>query len=68
VALACRVGQHKDIRYDGMADYVRKILAARTTDRGLFIHIDITNGLIDDSWPETDLDEIYDLLIPMAMT
>ncbi len=59
--LACRVGQHKDIRYDGMADYVRRILAARTTNRGLFIHVDVTNGLLAGSWPVTDLDEIYAL-------
>ncbi|MDD8026659.1 MAG: hypothetical protein PHI34_09090, partial [Acidobacteriota bacterium] len=58
-----RVGQHKDIRYDGMADYVRRILAARKTNRGLFIHVDITNGLLDDSWPTTDLDEIDGLIM-----
>jgi hypothetical protein len=60
--LACRVGLHRDIKFSGMADYVRKILRARKTNRGLFINVDITNGLIDESWPETDLDEIYGLL------
>jgi hypothetical protein len=45
-----------------MADYVDRILKERTTNRGLFIHVDITNGLLDDSWPETDLDEIYRLI------
>jgi hypothetical protein len=60
--LACRVGQHRDIKYAGMADYVAHILKERTTNRGLFIHVDITNGLLDDSWPETDLDEIYRLI------
>ena len=59
--LACRIGQHRDIKYAGMADYVGRILKERTTNRGLFIHVDITNGLLDDSWPETDLDDIYHL-------
>jgi hypothetical protein len=61
-ALACRVGQHRDLKYAGMADYVAHILKERITNRGLFIHIDITNGLIDDAWPETDIDEIYRLI------
>jgi len=26
------------------------------------ICVDITNGLVDDTWPETDLDEIYRLV------
>jgi hypothetical protein len=60
--LACRVGLHREIKFAGMADYVTKILRAKKTNRGLFINVDITNGLIDDSWPETDLDEIYRLL------
>jgi hypothetical protein len=62
VVLACRVGLHRDIKYDGMADYVARILRAKKTNRGLFIHADITNGLIDDSWPETDLEQIYEIL------
>lgn len=60
--LACRVGLHRDIKFKGMADYVGKLLEAKKTSRGLFINVDITNGLIDDSWPETDLEEIYRLL------
>jgi len=60
--LACRVGLHRDIRFAGMADFVRKVVAAAPTPRGLFIHVDITNGLTGDDWPETDLDEIYGLL------
>jgi hypothetical protein len=59
--LACRVGLHRDIRFAGMGDYVRKILGAARTPRGLFVHVDITNGLVDGSWPETDLEEIYAL-------
>jgi hypothetical protein len=62
LVLACRVGLHRDIRFNGMADYVGKILAAKKTNRGLFINVDITNGLIDESWPETDLDHIFRLL------
>jgi Uroporphyrinogen decarboxylase (URO-D) len=62
VVLACRVGLHREIKFAGMADYVRQILAARKTNRGLFIHVDVTNGILDDTWPETDLDEIYRLI------
>jgi len=60
--LACRVGLHRDIRFSGMADYVRRVLGAARTVRGLFVHVDITNGLVDESWPETDLEGIYALL------
>ncbi len=59
--LACRVGLHRDIRFAGMADYVRRVLAAARTFRGLFVHVDITNGLVGGDWPETDLDEIFAL-------
>lgn len=61
IVLACRVGLHRDLRFAGMADYVRRVMAASRTPRGLFINVDITNGLIDESWPETDLHEIYAL-------
>jgi len=57
--LACRVGLHRDIRFAGMADFVGRIMAAAPTPRGLFIHVDITNGLVDADWPETDLADIY---------
>ena len=60
--LACRIGLHRDIHFAGMADFVRKVVAAAPTPRGLFIHVDITNGLVDESWPETDLDEITAVL------
>jgi len=62
IVLACRVGLHRDIKFKGMADYVATILKSKKTNRGLFINVDITNGLIDKSWPETDLAEIYGLL------
>jgi hypothetical protein len=61
IVLACRVGLHRDLKFAGMGDFVRRVKAASRTYRGLFIHVDITNGLIDDTWPETDLAEIYDL-------
>lgn len=60
--LACRVGLHRDIAFAGMADFVRRIMAAAPTPRGLFIHVDITNGLVPPGWPETDLEEIYGIL------
>jgi hypothetical protein len=60
--LACRVGLNRDIRFTGMADFARRVIAAAPTPRGLFLHVDITNGLTGDNWPETDLEEIYALL------
>ena len=60
--LVARVGLHRDITFNGMADFVKRILQARTTNRGLFINVDITNGLVGDDWPETDLEEIYRLV------
>jgi len=60
--LACRVGLHRDIRFAGMADFVSRVLRAAPTPRGLFLHVDITNGLVPDDWPETDLDEITRLI------
>jgi len=63
VVLACRVGLNKDYKFTSMADYVRQIMSARKTNRGLFIHVDVTNGILDDSWPITDLDEIYSLIL-----
>ena len=61
VVLAPRVGFHRDIKFDGMTDYVKKIINASKTCRGLFVNVDVTNGLIDESWPEIYLDEIYKL-------
>lgn len=60
--LACRVGLNRDIRFAGLADFVARVLQAKKTTRGLFVHADVTNGLVDDTWPETDLDKIYGLL------
>ncbi len=62
IALACRVGLHRDLKFQGMTDYTRRVIAASKTYRGLFINVDITNGLIDETWPETDLEQIYRIL------
>jgi hypothetical protein len=61
--LSVRIGLHQEIVFPSMADFVRQILAARTTNRGLFINCDITNGIIPTDWPEVDLDEIYRLVL-----
>jgi hypothetical protein len=56
--LACRVGLHRDLHFNGMADYVERILHAAPTYRGLFINVDVTNGIVDGTWPETDIQAI----------
>jgi uroporphyrinogen-III decarboxylase len=63
IVLACRIGLNKEFKFYSMTEYVRHIMSARKTNRGLFIHVDITNGIIDDSWPATDLEEIYSLIL-----
>lgn len=60
--LACRVGLHRDLKFGSMVDYVRRVMETSPTYRGLFINVDITNGIVDEDWPETDLDEIYEIL------
>jgi hypothetical protein len=62
IALVTRVGLNRDVRFDGMVDFVKRILARRKTNRGLFVNVDVTNGLIDVNWPATDLEEIYHLI------
>lgn len=62
VVLAPRIGFQRDIKFNGMADYVNRILNASKTYRGLFINVDITNGMVDDHWLETGLAEIYNSL------
>lgn len=63
VVLAVRVGLHRDLKFRGMSDFVRRVRDTATTNRGLFIHVDITNGIVDESWPPTDLNEIYGQLL-----
>ncbi len=62
IVLACRVGLHRDLKFKGMRDFVARVKTTAKTYRGLFINVDITNGLVDENWPETDLEEIYDLI------
>jgi len=62
IALACRVGLHRDLKFGGMSDFVQRVQSAAKTYRGLFLHVDITNGLVDEDWPEADLEEIYRLV------
>jgi|WetSurMetagenome_2_1015567.scaffolds.fasta_scaffold06763_2 hypothetical protein len=56
--LACRVGLHRERKFAGMKDYVGQVLKAAPTYRGLFINVDVTNGILDETWPETDIQEI----------
>lgn len=62
IQLACRIGFNQNIKFNSIKDYVERILKSKKTNRGLFINVDVTNGLIDETWPETDLNEIYKLL------
>ncbi|MEW6073225.1 MAG: uroporphyrinogen decarboxylase family protein [Planctomycetota bacterium] len=57
-----RVGLNRDIHFRSIADYVRSILAQKRTNRGLFIQVDITNGIPGDDWVGTTLDEVYALV------
>lgn len=62
VMLACRVGLHRDMKFAGMKDYVQQVLKTASTYRGLFINVDITNGIVDETWPETDLEEVASII------
>jgi Uroporphyrinogen decarboxylase (URO-D) len=62
IVLACRVGFNRENTFSSMADYVQKILQAAKTNCGLFLNIDVTNGVLSENWPETDLDQIFHLL------
>jgi len=63
IVIACRIGLNKDYKFNSMVEFVSHMMSTRKTNRGLFIHVDITNGIIDNSWPTTDLDEIYALIL-----
>jgi hypothetical protein len=60
--MACRIGLNRDNRFESMPEFVHRIRNAYPSNRGLFIHVDITNGIPGEKWPVTDLDEIYRLL------
>jgi hypothetical protein len=62
VVLACRVGLHRDMKFSGMREYVTHILHSAPTYRGLFINVDVTNGILDETWPETDIHEIEGMI------
>jgi uroporphyrinogen-III decarboxylase len=62
IVLSVRVGLHRDLRFDSMMDFTRRVLSASRTNRGLFINLDITNGIVPDDWPVVDLEEIFGLL------
>ncbi|MCX6150945.1 MAG: hypothetical protein NTX22_10500 [Ignavibacteriales bacterium] len=63
IPLACRIGFNRDIKFNSMKDFVMRILKASKTNCGMFINVDIANGLLGIDWQETDLDEIYRIII-----
>ncbi len=62
VVLSTRVGLNRDIHFRSIAEYVRTILERKSTNRGLFVQVDVTNGIPGDDWVGTTLDEVYELL------
>ncbi|MCF8241384.1 MAG: hypothetical protein K9J16_08345 [Melioribacteraceae bacterium] len=62
IVTACRVGFNRDIKFTGMNDFVSKIISTAKTTKGLFINVDITNGITEEPWEETDLEQIYSLI------
>jgi hypothetical protein len=61
--VACRVGLNRDVHFAGMAEYLRHIRKHKLTNRGLFIHVDITNGIPGPDWKPIDLKEIVELIL-----
>ena len=64
VVIACRVGLNLARPFPGMAAFVRHVLERKRTNRGLFLHADVTNGVTGPAWPVTDVEELLSLLIP----
>ena len=62
IVLSIRIGLHQDIVFDSMVDFVRRVRKVSKTNQGLFINCDVTNGIIPEDWPMTDLEEIYELM------
>ncbi len=60
--MACRIGLNRDNRFSSMPEFISRIRKAYPSNRGLFVHVDITNGIPGELWPVTDLNEIYRLL------
>ncbi|NOQ97703.1 MAG: hypothetical protein GQ561_06025 [Calditrichae bacterium] len=63
VVLSCRVGFNRDFTFKSMSDFVKSILHARKTNKGLFINVDVTNGITGEDWGITDLSEITHLIM-----
>ncbi len=57
--IACRIGLNRENRFESMPEFISLIRKAQPSNRGLFIHVDITNGIPGDQWPVTDLTEVY---------
>jgi hypothetical protein len=60
--IACRVGLNRDVRFSSMTEFIARIRRAYPSNKGLFVHVDITNGIPGEGWPVTHLDEVYSLL------
>jgi hypothetical protein len=60
--IACRIGLNRDNRFNSMPEFISRIRQAYPANRGLFIHVDITNGIPGEQWPVTDLGEVYRLM------
>ncbi len=62
IVTSCRVGFNRDIKFNGMNDFIKRVRSKAKTNNGLFINVDITNGIAEEPWEETDLDVLYKLL------
>lgn len=60
--IACRIGLNRENRFESMPEFISRVRRAWPPNRGLFIHVDITNGIPGERWPVTDLNEVYRLL------
>ena len=60
--VACRVGLNREFSFSSMANFVRHVQQNKVTNRGLFIHVDVTNGILGPDWPPTDLAEILAMI------
>jgi hypothetical protein len=63
VVLSCRVGFNRELTFKNMIEFVKNILKERKTNQGLFINVDITNGITGEDWGKTDLSQIIQLIM-----
>lgn len=63
VVVACRVGLNLAHPFRSMEAFVRHVLAHMRTSRGLFIHVDVTNGITGPDWPPSDVNALADLVL-----